>query len=51
MELIATFFEEFILPFLPHVYKLLDFQHLSFLNQEVYTDVLKGTKGMVDIIA
>ena len=50
-ELISTFFEEFILAFLPDVFEHLDFQHLSFLHQEVYTDVLKGTKGMVDIIA
>ena len=50
-ELISTFFEEFILAFLPDVFEHLDFQHLSFLHQEVYTDVLKRTKGMVDIIA
>ncbi|WP_209121184.1 Rpn family recombination-promoting nuclease/putative transposase [Alkalihalobacillus sp. BA299] len=50
-ELITTFFEEFILAFIPEAYEHLDFDHLTFLQQEVYTDILKGRKGTVDILA
>jgi len=50
-ELITTFFEEFILAFFPDIYEHLDFQHITFLQQEVYTDILKGRKGTVDILA
>ena len=49
-ELITTFFEEFILAFFPDVYEHLDFQHVTFLNQEVFTDVIKGDKRTVDLL-
>ena len=49
-ELITTFFEEFILAFFPNVYEHLDFHHVTFLNQEVFTDVIKGRKGTVDLL-
>lgn len=50
-QLIPTFFEEFILAFFPDIYEYLDYQHITFLNQEVYTDIIKGRKGEVDILA
>ncbi|UTW68543.1 hypothetical protein KHA80_13160 [Anaerobacillus sp. HL2] len=44
-ELITTFFEEFILAFFPvDIYEHIDFHHVTFLNQEVYTDIIKGRK-------
>ncbi|OSX53785.1 hypothetical protein B7H16_09530, partial [Anoxybacillus ayderensis] len=34
-ELITTFFEEFLLLFFPHVHEHIDFQHVSFLSEEL----------------
>ncbi len=49
-ELTTTFFEEFILAFFPKVYEHLDFTHVTFLQQEVFTDIIKGNKGTVDLL-
>ncbi|MEB1808336.1 MAG: transposase [Bacillaceae bacterium] len=49
-ELLSTFFEEFILAFFPDVYEHLDFQHITFLNQEVFTDIIEGSKGIVNLL-
>lgn len=49
-ELIETFFEEFILAFFPQIYENLDYQHLTFLNQEVFTDIVQGDKRTVDLL-
>ncbi|RXI96232.1 transposase [Anaerobacillus alkaliphilus] len=50
-QLITTFFEEFVLAFFPDIYEHLDYNHMTFLHQEVFTDILKGRKGVVDILA
>ncbi|WJQ10397.1 Rpn family recombination-promoting nuclease/putative transposase [Geobacillus stearothermophilus] len=49
-ELLSTFFEEFLLLFFPHVYEQIDFRHVSFLSEEVFTDVVAGEKHRVDLL-
>ncbi|PDM39689.1 MULTISPECIES: Rpn family recombination-promoting nuclease/putative transposase [unclassified Geobacillus] len=49
-ELITTFFEEFILLFFPDMYEHIDFRHLSFLSEELFTDVTAGEKYRVDLL-
>ncbi|KHF31035.1 hypothetical protein LR68_00525 [Anoxybacillus sp. BCO1] len=49
-ELITTFFEEFLLLFFPHVHEHIDFQHVSFLSEELFTDVTVGEKYRVDLL-
>ncbi|UTW69540.1 hypothetical protein KHA80_22820 [Anaerobacillus sp. HL2] len=50
-ELIETFFEEFILSlFFPQIYEHLDYQYLTFLNQEIFTDIIHGDKRTVDLL-
>ncbi|MED0686414.1 Rpn family recombination-promoting nuclease/putative transposase [Anoxybacillus ayderensis] len=49
-ELIQTFFEEFIALFFPAMHEHIDFQHLSFLSEELFTDVTAGEKYRVDLL-
>ncbi|MED5073183.1 Rpn family recombination-promoting nuclease/putative transposase [Anoxybacillus geothermalis] len=49
-ELITTFFEDFILLFFPQVHEHIDFHHLSFLSEELFTDVTAGEKYRVDLL-
>ncbi|MGJ7035953.1 Rpn family recombination-promoting nuclease/putative transposase [Anoxybacillus eryuanensis] len=49
-ELITTFFEEFLLLFFPQVHEHIDFQHVSFLSEELFTDVTAGEKYRVDLL-
>ncbi|KIP22646.1 hypothetical protein JV16_00326 [Anoxybacillus ayderensis] len=49
-ELITTFFEEFLLLFFPHVHEHIDFQHVSFLSEELFTDVTAGEKYRVGLL-
>ncbi|WP_243292970.1 Rpn family recombination-promoting nuclease/putative transposase [Bacillus sp. FJAT-47783] len=49
-ELIPTFFEEFMLLFFPKAYEHIDFQHLHFLSEEIFTDVTAGEKYRVDLL-
>lgn len=49
-ELLQTFFEEFMVLFFPHVSEFLDFQHIKFLSQEVFTDVTEGEKRRIDLL-
>lgn len=41
-ELIQTFFEEFLESFFPKIHPLINFQEISFLSEEVFTDLLEG---------
>lgn len=50
-ELIQTFFKEFIQGFFPQVYPHINFSSTKFLEQEVFTDILKGEKRRIDILA
>ncbi len=43
-ELIQTFFEEFIVLFFPMMHEHIDFRHVSFLSEELFTDVTAGEK-------
>ncbi|ADI25688.1 Rpn family recombination-promoting nuclease/putative transposase [Geobacillus sp. C56-T3] len=49
-ELLSTFFEEFLLLFFPDVYEHIDVHHLSFLSEELFTDVTAGEKHRVDLL-
>ncbi|WP_406678464.1 Rpn family recombination-promoting nuclease/putative transposase [Moorella sp. ACPs] len=49
-ELIETFFAEFMQAFFPRAYEAIDFTHVRFLQQEVFTDVTAGEKHEVDIL-
>ncbi|AEV20511.1 hypothetical protein GTCCBUS3UF5_32090 [Geobacillus thermoleovorans CCB_US3_UF5] len=49
-ELLSTFFEEFLLLFFPNVYEHIDVHHLSFLTEELFTDVTAGEKHRVDLL-
>jgi len=49
-ELLETFFAEFMALFFPEAYRAIDFTHLKFLQQEVFTDVTAGERHEVDII-
>lgn len=49
-ELIGAFSEEFMLLFFPQAYESIDFQHISFLSEEVYTDILMDEKRRVDLL-
>ncbi|BBW95171.1 Rpn family recombination-promoting nuclease/putative transposase [Geobacillus icigianus] len=49
-ELLSTFFEEFLLLFFPDVYEHIDVRHLSFLSEELFTDVTAGEKHRVDLL-
>jgi hypothetical protein len=49
-ELIRTYFKEFIQLFFPEAYKAIDFDYVNFLSEEVFTDVVKGSKRKVDVL-
>jgi hypothetical protein len=43
-ELLRTFFAEFMELFFAEVYKAIDFSHVTFLSEELFTDVVVGAK-------
>jgi len=49
-ELLQAFFSEFMQLFFPVASQAIDFSHLRFLQQEVFTDVTAGKKQLVDIL-
>lgn len=50
-ELLETFFADFVELFFPQVYAEMDLGQINFLQQEVFTDVTRGDKHRVDILA
>ncbi|MFW6360042.1 MAG: Rpn family recombination-promoting nuclease/putative transposase, partial [Chroococcales cyanobacterium] len=50
-ELLSTFFWEFIELFLPEVLKSVERDSLTFLPEQVFTDVTTGEKRKVDLLA
>src|SRR5699024_4046184 len=50
-ELIQTFFQEFIEAFFPEQYRYIDFCSVTFLEQEVFTDIVEGERRRIDILA
>uniref|UniRef100_A0ACD5H188 Rpn family recombination-promoting nuclease/putative transposase n=1 Tax=Desertifilum tharense IPPAS B-1220 TaxID=1781255 RepID=A0ACD5H188_9CYAN len=50
-ELLSTFFREFIELFLPNVARYIEADSITFLNQEVFTDITSGERRTVDLLA
>lgn len=49
-QLIEIFFKEFIEAFFPKLYKTLDFNHITFLSEELFTDFHDGDKKIADLV-
>jgi hypothetical protein len=49
-ELLQTFFKEFMELFFPQVCSAIDFSHVTFLSEELFTDVAGGATGRVDVL-
>src|SRR5699024_2738880 len=50
-ELIQTFFQEFMQIFFPEAYADIQYSTVTFLEQELFTDIVKGEKRRIDIMA
>lgn len=50
-NLIEAFFQEFVALFLPKEAKLIDFSRVEFLKQEHFTDVPRGERRRLDLVA
>ncbi len=50
-ELLTTFFVEFLELFFPSVLEYLDTDTINFVDKELFTDVLRGEKKIMDIVA
>jgi hypothetical protein len=50
-ELIQTFFKEFMQLFFPQVYEVVDFEQMTFLSEELFTDVIVGERRRLDVLA
>ena len=49
--LFREFFKEFLEGFLPRVAEEVDFRRVEFLDQEFFTDINKGRKKLLDLVA
>lgn len=49
-ELIGNFFAEFIEVFFPEFYKLIDFESIKPLSEELFTDLIDGENRRVDLV-
>ncbi|WP_019503373.1 DUF4351 domain-containing protein [Pleurocapsa sp. PCC 7319] len=50
-ELLTTFFIEFLELFFPSVLEFLDVETISFVDKELFTNVTKGKKKIMDVVA
>jgi predicted transposase YdaD len=50
-ELLTTFFVEFLELFFPSVLEYLDTNSIQFVDKELFTDVIRGEKNILDIVA
>ena len=50
-ELLTTFFVEFLDLFFPSVLEYLDTDSIQFVDKEVFTDVVRGEKNILDLVA
>ena len=50
-ELLTTFFVEFLDLFFPSVLEYLDTDSIHFVDKEVFTDVVRGEKNILDLVA
>ena len=49
--LFKSFFREFLEGFLPEIAEEIDFSSVNFLDQEFFTDINKGRKKLLDLVA
>ncbi|BBI34766.1 RpnC/YadD family protein [Cohnella abietis] len=49
-ELLQIFFKEFMELFFPKACSFIDFSHVTFLSEELFTDVMGGATGRVDVL-
>ena len=49
-ELLESFFADFVKIFFPEAYTAMDWGNIKFLQQEIFTDVTRGDKHLVDIL-
>jgi|GEM_PF-124786 len=49
-ELLRHFFKSFMELFFPSISGAIDYSHVKFLSEEVFSDVVRGTTGRVDIL-
>lgn len=50
-QLLHTYFSEFIELFFPEAFQWMDFENLTFLFQDVFTDITNGERRSVVILA
>lgn len=50
-ELLTTFFVEFLDLFLPSVLEYLDTDSIQFTDKEVFSDLVRGEKNILDLVA
>jgi hypothetical protein len=50
-ELLTTFFVEFLELFFPSILEYLDTDTITFVDKELFTDVVRGEKKIMDIVA
>ena len=50
-ELLTTFFVEFIELFLTEVLEYLDTSSITFVDKELFTDINRGKKKILDVVA
>jgi hypothetical protein len=50
-ELLTTFFVEFLDLFFPSILEYLDIESVQFVDKELFTDVVRGEKNILDIVA
>jgi Putative transposase, YhgA-like len=48
--LLQTFFQEFVELFFPEAAVAIDFTHVKFLSEEIFTDLTGGQRGRVDLL-
>lgn len=49
-QLIEAFFEEFLEAFFPQIHEHIDFEDITFLSEELFTDVFDGDKKILDLV-
>ncbi len=49
-KLLTTFFREFMEAFFPEAHQYINYSHLEFLSEELFTDVTMGEKKYIDIL-
>src|SRR5690625_422055 len=49
-QLIETFFEEFLEAFFPEIHDEIDFEKITYLSEELFTEVFDGNKQVLDLV-